>query len=216
MSEYVKRHTTKILCHINALHCTLCDVQYIAIKRAYMLRHLKTIHNVEYTHVAAAHDGDEALIMAHMTRSRVIVSNSTRCNICDIVLHSQCVSNLCRHLRIKHPETCDAEWMPSKRVHKPRVSRRSATPHMALVQLLRTMHWPTGVVEAPAFVHFVATVAPKYVLPRKEVRTYKYNTACVLYFFVSYTVCVCVYFPQELLQYFTTDYVQDAPLDLSC
>ncbi|AVR29766.1 hypothetical protein [Three spot gourami iridovirus] len=212
MSEYVKRHTSKILCHINALHCTLCDVQYVAIKRAYMLRHLKIMHKVEYTHLAAAHDGDMALIMAHMTSSRVIVSNSTRCNICDIVLHSQCVSNLCRHLRIKHPETCDAEWVPVKRVHKPRVPRRS--PHMALVQLLRTMHWPTDVVEAPAFVHFVATVAPKYVLPRKEVCTYKYNTACVLYFF-GVLHCVCV-FPQELQQYFTTDSVQDAPLDLSC
>lgn len=59
---------------------------------------------------------------------------------------------------------------------------------MALVQLLRTMHWPVDVVEAPAFVQFVNAVAPKYMLPSKE----------------------------ELLQYFTMESVQDAPLDLSC
>ncbi|UNA01355.1 hypothetical protein [Red seabream iridovirus] len=185
MSDYVKLHTTKMICHVDALHCSLCDVIYIGSKGANMLRHLKAVHNDEYARVARAQEGDEELIMTHMTSCRVIVSNSTRCNICDIVLHSQCVSNLSRHLRIKHPETCDPAWMPStplSKSAKPRVSRRSGRPHMALVQLLRTMHWPVDVVEAPAFVQFVNAVAPKYMLPSKEVCTYKYNTCCVLYF----------------------------------
>ncbi|WGU26805.1 hypothetical protein ISKNV_00129 [Infectious spleen and kidney necrosis virus] len=214
MSDYVKLYTTKILCHVDALQCNLCDALYIGSKGAYMLRHLRTVHKDKYTQVVQANGRDEELIMSHMTTCRVIVSNSTRCNICDIVLHSQCVSNLSRHLRIKHPETCDPVWISPTPVTTSGVSRRSRRPHMALVQLLRTMHWPVDVVEAPAFVQFVTAVAPKYVLPSKEVRTYKCNTPRVLYF---WRLHYCVYFPQELVRYFITmDSVQDAPLDLSC